>query len=369
METNKTATAAEACSALAIANSSLHLPAMLKVNSSVSLPVDISQPFSAYLGSNSKTVVRLAKENARLNALLKTTQTKLDLLERFVRFLAAFGVDPDIMERAEQAMWNASTPVMQSLGPTASSSCELAVDRHGYRVKEKEQAPEYMLNRDHLTPDQLRVVESIERLCGQASGTDLGSLEGSNTSVESAGVRLLRDSRFLADFGQTYCADADKTMVELEDRTPKKIKAPLTFALRPPAAKRNPTNFRLDPATPVKTRTPLATRTTSTILRQRSSIPTTPIQPTKRRISVKQHTRSGHLSSTPVLLTPRITTLKSSRRPKSPAIPVQRSFYKPTASSAMKSVSAGQTPRLSSQRRFLQPRKEKENIKKHVVFH
>ncbi|KAK0497296.1 hypothetical protein EDD18DRAFT_1161521 [Armillaria luteobubalina] len=328
---------------------------MLKVNPSVSLPVDISQPFSAYLGSNSKTVVRLAKENARLNALLKTTQTKLDLLEPFVRFLAAFGVDPDIMERAEQAMWNASTPVIQSLGPAASSSCELAVDRHGYRVKEKEQAPDYMLNRDHLTPDQLRVVESIERLCGQASGTDLGSLE-SNTSVESAG---------------TYCADADKTMVESEDRTPKKIKAPLTFALRTPATKRNPTilKVRLDPATPVKTRTPLSTRTTPTILRQRPSIPTTPIQRNKCRTPAKQHTSSGRFSSTPVLLTPRITTSKPSRRPKSPAIPVQHSFYKPTASSAMKSVSAGQTPRLSSQRRFLQPRKAKENIKKHVVSH
>ncbi|PBK65830.1 hypothetical protein ARMSODRAFT_1087084 [Armillaria solidipes] len=327
---------------------------MLKVNSSVSLPLDISQPFIASLASNSKTVVRLAKENARLNALLKTTQTKLDLLERFVRFLAAFGVDPDIMERAEQAMWDTSTPMIQSLGPQASSSCELAVDRHGYRVKEKEQAPDYMLSRDHLTPEQLRVVESIERLCGQASGTDLGSLEGSNTSVESAG---------------TYSADADKTMVEQEDRTPKKIKAPLTFPLRPPTAKRSPTKFRLDPTTPVKTRTTLTARTTTTVLRPRPSIPTTPIQRIKRRTPVKQHTSSGQFSSTPVQLTPRTKTSIPLRRPKSPAIPVQRSFYKPTASSAMKSVSAGQTPRLSSQRRFLQPRKEKENIKKHVVSH
>ncbi|PBK99117.1 hypothetical protein ARMGADRAFT_490946 [Armillaria gallica] len=172
----------------------------------------------------------------------------------------------------------------------------------------------------------------------------------------------------LADFGQTYSADADKTMVEQEDRTPKKIKAPLTFALRPPTVKRNPSKFRLDPTTPVKTRTPLTARTTPTVLRQRPSVPTIPIQRTKHRTPVK-HTSSGHFSSTPVQSTQRTKTSIPLRRPKSPAIPVQRSFYKPTASSAMKSVSAGQTPRLTSQRRLLQTRKEKENIKKRVVSH
>ncbi|KAK0203028.1 hypothetical protein DFS33DRAFT_949888 [Desarmillaria ectypa] len=341
-------------------------PATLKVNSSVSLPMNISQPFSVSSSSNSKTVVRLAKENARLNALLKSTQTKLDLLERFVRFLAAFGTDPEIMERAEQAMWAISTP---SLGPQASSSCELAVDRHGYRVKEKEQAPDHILNRDHITPEQLRVVESIERLCGQFSGTDLGSLEGGNTSVESAG---------------TYEVDADKTMVEQEDRTPKKIKAPVTFTLGPPTAKRNLTKFRLDPdfsLTPVKTITALTTRVTPpsrttpthrTVLGQ-SSIQTTPIQRIGRKIPAKRHTSPGHFSSnsgSPVQLTPRAKTSIPLRRPKPPAIPAQRSLYKPTVSSAMRSVSAGQTlrmPRLSSQRRTLQPKKEKENIKRNVI--
>ncbi|KAK0457803.1 uncharacterized protein EV420DRAFT_1547475 [Desarmillaria tabescens] len=341
-----------------------------KVNSSISLPMNISQPFNTSPGNNSKTVVRLAKENARLNALLKTTQTKLDLLERFVRFLAVFGMDTEIMERAEQAMWDTSTPMApHRSGPQASSSCDLAVDRHGYRVKGKVQAPDHISNRDHLTPEQLRVVESIERLCGQFSGTDLGSLEGSNTSVESAA---------------TYEADADKTMVEQE--TPKKIKAPLTFALRPPSAKRNPTKFRQDPdysQMPVKTRTPLTPRGTppsrttpthKTVL-GKSSIQTTPVQRIGRGTPVKRHASPGHFSSnssTPVQLTPRATTLIPLRRPKSPAIPVQRSLYKPTVSSAMRSVSASQTskvPRLSSQRRSLHPRKEKENIKKNVVSH
>ncbi|KAG7444400.1 uncharacterized protein BT62DRAFT_1008065 [Guyanagaster necrorhizus] len=324
----------------------------------------VSQPLSASSDSNSKTVVRLAKENARLNALFKTTQTKLDLLERFVRFLAAFGVVPELMEKAEQAMWAASTPMApQSLVPQTSSSFELAVDRQGYRVKKKEQAPHHISNCDYLMLEEPRVVESIERLYGQFSGTDLGSLEGSNTSVESTGI-----------------------MVEQEDQTPKKIKAPLTFVPRPPTLKHKPTNFRPDtdyPPIPVKTRTSSTTRATPTsqstpmqrtALVQRPSNQTTPIQRIGLQASVERHTSPGHFSSNPS--TPLAKTVIDCatplRRQKSSTIPVKGSLCRPMVSSAMRSVSAGQTsmmPRLSSQKRLLEPRKEKENVKRIVVSH
>ncbi len=73
-------------------------------------------------------------------AYISELEAKVHLLERFVRFLVLFGADRELLARAEEAMWAASShsdsvsDSESSSVQTRMSSCEFAVDVDGFKA-------------------------------------------------------------------------------------------------------------------------------------------------------------------------------------------------------------------------------------------
>ncbi|KAF8900070.1 hypothetical protein CPB85DRAFT_1326320 [Mucidula mucida] len=126
-------------------------------------------------------------------AYISELEAKVHLLERFVRFLVLFGADRELLARAEEAMWAASShsdsvsDSESSSVQTRMSSCEFAVDVDGFKTPHtpkcanpvEEICTPHLMKRAHLSQQQLEAIHSLEDICQRLSGTDLGSLEDS----------------------------------------------------------------------------------------------------------------------------------------------------------------------------------------------